>query len=156
MPNISVAEILKMHGNWTKSETLVSLVEQKMGISDRMAYIKIKEALQKKKQILRLQLQDGTVLYGLPEFGEPKQLGSDVAKLKKLGFFGWLNARAERKRTLQEKAIKQQWADSWSYMELLGKTNPQAHICKEMVEIEKKRYREAGLIDPEKKKVDDS
>ena len=77
-------------------------------------------------------------------------------KLPHIGFFDWLDRRAERKRIEREKAIKEGLARDWSYMELLAKTNPQARICKEMVEIEKKNYRETGLVDSEKKKVDNS
>jgi hypothetical protein len=87
------------------------------------------------------------------------KIPANVGELRKFDPFGWLDRFfvwrdhiAERKRIEREKAIKQQWADSWSYMELLAKTNPEAHICKEMVEIEKKNYRETGLIDSEKKK----
>lgn len=73
MSNITVAEILKMHGNWIDSSLFVSLVAQKLSIGERMAYIRIKEAWHKKKEILRFYLPDRTILYGLPEFGPPKQ-----------------------------------------------------------------------------------
>jgi len=68
MSNVSVADILKMHGDWIESNKFIELVREKLKISDRQAYRLIK----KDKQILRLTLQDRTVLYGLAEFGLPK------------------------------------------------------------------------------------
>jgi hypothetical protein len=68
MSNVSVADILKMHGDWIESNKFIELVHEKLKISDRQAYRLIK----KDKQILRLTLQDRTVLYGLAEFGLPK------------------------------------------------------------------------------------
>jgi hypothetical protein len=73
MSNISVAEILKMHGkDWIKSEDFVNLVSGKLKISERQAYNKIKEAW-KKREILKSTLPDRTVIYGLPEFGHPSR-----------------------------------------------------------------------------------
>ena len=69
MSNISVAEILKIHGKWIRSEDFVNLVSEKLNISPRHAYNKIKKAL-KNGEILRQTLPDRTVIYGLPEFGE--------------------------------------------------------------------------------------
>jgi hypothetical protein len=70
MSNITVAEILKIHGNWIKSKDFIQLVSEKLAISERMAYLKIKEAIEK-KEILKIPLPDRTVLYGLAEFGLP-------------------------------------------------------------------------------------
>jgi hypothetical protein len=86
MLNISVAEILKMHGEWIESEDFVKLVSQKLGITPRQAYNKIKEATEK-GEILRVPLSNRRVIYGLPEFGEPKQgdklIGEEFFKLRK-------------------------------------------------------------------------
>ena len=72
MSNITVAEILKIHGKWIRSKEFVSLVREKLKISEKMAYIKIKKACNN-KEILKITLPDRTVLYGLPEFGYPKE-----------------------------------------------------------------------------------
>ena len=69
MSNISVAEILKIYGKWIRSEDFVNLVSEKLNISPRHAYNKIKKAL-KNGEILKETLPDRTVIYGLPEFGE--------------------------------------------------------------------------------------
>jgi hypothetical protein len=71
MNSISVAEMLKLKGKWTVSKEFVSFVAEKLGTSERMAYIKIKKALAK-NEIIKATLQDRTVLYGLPEFGAPR------------------------------------------------------------------------------------
>ena len=68
MPNMSVADILKIHGKWVDSKDLVKLVSQKMGIGQREAYRKIKEAV-KNGDIKKYQLPNRGVLYGLAEFG---------------------------------------------------------------------------------------
>jgi hypothetical protein len=68
MSNVSVADILKMHGTWIESSKFIELVYEKLKISDRQTYRLIK----KDKRILKLVLQDRTVLYGLAEFGLPK------------------------------------------------------------------------------------
>jgi hypothetical protein len=90
MSNITVAETLKMHGKWIEAKPFASLVSEKLKISERMAYIKIKEAT-KHNEILRIPLPNRTVLYGLAEFGplpsiEKKsstgsaEIGSETAK----------------------------------------------------------------------------
>jgi len=71
MSNITVAEILKIHGKWIKSGEFADLVSQKLTISERMAYLKIKEATEN-GEILKVTLPNRTVIYGLTEFGEPK------------------------------------------------------------------------------------
>jgi len=71
MSNITVAEILKIHGDWIKSKDFIQLVSQKLAISERMAYLKIKEATEN-NEILKVTLPNRTVIYGLAEFGEPK------------------------------------------------------------------------------------
>ena len=70
MPNVTVADILKIHGEWVEVEPLIALIDEKLGIKERQAYRKIKEAVEK-KEIKKLPLPDGAFLYGLPEFGPP-------------------------------------------------------------------------------------
>ena len=66
---MTVADILKIYGrDWIESTLLVSLVTQKMGINERQAYRKIKEAF-KNREIRKAQLPDRGVLYGLAESG---------------------------------------------------------------------------------------
>jgi len=68
MSNITVAETLKIHGKWIEAKPFASLVSEKLKISERMAYIKIKKATEK-KEILKIPLPNRTVLYGLADFG---------------------------------------------------------------------------------------
>jgi hypothetical protein len=70
MNNVSVAEMLRLKGKWTESKEFVSFLAEKLHISERMAYIKIKKAVAS-SDILKVHLSDTkrTVLYGLPEFG---------------------------------------------------------------------------------------
>ena len=70
MPNISVAEILKIHGKWVESSKLVELIAAKQKISNRYAYSLIKKAGES-RQILKVVLPNRNVLYGLAEFGAP-------------------------------------------------------------------------------------
>lgn len=70
MSNISVAEILKMHGAWIEAVEFVSLIHDKLKVSERHAYNLIKKAW-KNKEVLKVNLQNSrTILYGLPEFGQ--------------------------------------------------------------------------------------
>jgi hypothetical protein len=71
MSNISVAEILKIYGKWIKSAEFVDLISQKLNITEKHAYNKIKEATEN-GEILKVTLPNRTVIYGLAEFGEPK------------------------------------------------------------------------------------
>jgi rubrerythrin len=68
MHNVTVTDIMKISGNWTESKEFVSLVAEKLGIEERQAYRKIKHAVAN-KEIKRVQLDNGSVLYGLAEFG---------------------------------------------------------------------------------------
>ena len=72
MSNISVAEILKIHGTWIQGKNFADLVSQKRRITERHAYNLITKA-SKKKEILRVPLSNRTVLNGLPEFGPIKR-----------------------------------------------------------------------------------
>lgn len=68
MSNVSVTDILKIHGKWIQSSKFTDLIGKKLKISERQAIRLIK----KDTQILKLVLPDRTVLYGLAEFGLPK------------------------------------------------------------------------------------
>lgn len=65
-----------MHGSWIESSKFVKLLMEKYEISERMAYKKIKKSLEN-NEILKVTLQNRTVLYGLAEFGAPK---TDIEK----------------------------------------------------------------------------
>jgi hypothetical protein len=67
MSNMSVADILRIHGKWIQTKELVLLVAQKMRISERQAYRLIK----KNKELIRIPLTNRNVIYGLAEFGKP-------------------------------------------------------------------------------------
>ena len=86
MSNMTVADILKIHGKWVKAEELVEKVCQKLNIKERQAYRKIQKAV-KNREILKATLPDRTVIYGLPEFGMPnlrnKLIGEELFKLHK-------------------------------------------------------------------------
>ena len=66
--NMTVTDMLKIHGTWIESKQLVSLIVQKMNVSERQAYRNIKDAFIK-NEIKKVQLPDRSVLYGLAEFG---------------------------------------------------------------------------------------
>jgi len=68
MFDMTPSDILKMEGKWMRSSEFIKLISDRLKISERHAHRLIKND----KQILRLTLQDRTVLYGLPEFGLPK------------------------------------------------------------------------------------
>ena len=70
MINISVAELLKIQGEWIEGKPFAEFIAEKKKISERHAYILIKKAW-KNNEILRLPLPNRTVLYGLSEFGPP-------------------------------------------------------------------------------------
>ena len=65
---MTVTDMLKIHGAWIESKQLVSLIAQKMNVSERQAYRNIKDAFIK-NEIKKVQLPDRSVLYGLAEFG---------------------------------------------------------------------------------------
>jgi hypothetical protein len=46
MANVTVADILKIHGKWVETEPLIALITEKLGIRERQAYRKIKEAVE--------------------------------------------------------------------------------------------------------------
>jgi len=68
MSTISIAETLKLYGKWTKATDFENFVSTKRKITVRHAHNLIKKAVVN-REILRVQLSNGTVLYGLPEFG---------------------------------------------------------------------------------------
>ncbi|MGB9756402.1 MAG: hypothetical protein ACPLVJ_01280 [Candidatus Bathyarchaeales archaeon] len=72
MSNSLVAQALKEHGKWIRSTEFLELVKKKLdNCSEQWAYRQIKRAVNN-GEILREQLPDGTVIYGLPEFGSFK------------------------------------------------------------------------------------
>ena len=86
MSNISVAEILKIHDHWIGAEEFVKLVSKKLGIGERMAYIKIKKAWAK-NEIMKVILPNRAVLYGLKEFGPIKLDQSQQDQMWKVELF---------------------------------------------------------------------
>jgi len=64
---MSVADILKKHGNWMPVKELVTMVERQFSVGDRQAYREIKQAW-KDGEIRKLVLPDRSVLCGLPEW----------------------------------------------------------------------------------------
>lgn len=100
MYKIAVAAILRKHGTWIESSEFIKLIAKKRGVQDRQAYNILKEAVDNKssqfeKEIIRHVFSDRTVIYGLPEFGPPIMEKEKASA--NLGFFGWLDRRAERK-----------------------------------------------------------
>lgn len=79
VPNISVAELLKIRGKWTKSEDFAEFVTKKLEVSRRHTYNLIKKAVSK-GEILKIPLHDRTVIYGLPEFGPPTEAFTSQSK----------------------------------------------------------------------------
>ena len=68
MSNISIAEILKIHDKWIQASEFEKFVSEKLKIGERHAHNLVKKATNK-KEILRVELPNRTVLYGLAEFG---------------------------------------------------------------------------------------
>jgi len=116
MIDMSVADILKMHGEWIPSKQFVSLVSKKLGISERQAYRKIKEAV-KNKKIIKSEFAN-IIAYGLAAFGSPVERITE--KPARMGFFGWLHQRAERKRIEKEMQRKRLLANKHTYLQLLA------------------------------------
>jgi hypothetical protein len=72
MDNVTIADVLKIKGEWTESSKLDRFVSEKLEISERQARRKIKEAATKRK-ILKFKLPESKiVLYGLASFGSPE------------------------------------------------------------------------------------
>jgi len=136
MSNVSVADILKIHGNWIGSGQFTELVAKRLKIGERQAYRLIK----KDKQVLRIVLPDRTSLYGLAEFGLPTEV-----RPSKFGLFEWLNKRAERNKQLEEQIQKETWARYYTYCELVAKFYPEMQAMKDWADIQKKHRKELGL-----------
>jgi len=93
--NISVAEILKIHGKWIEGKPFAEFIAQKKRITERHAYNLIKDASEH-HEILRSSLQNRTVLYGLSEFGPPKFEPSTEEKPSEVNPYVWLNEKERR------------------------------------------------------------
>lgn len=121
MSNISVAEILKIHGRWIETTGLAALVADKLRITERHAYNKIKKAWEN-KEILKVELPNRSgVLCGLAEFGPLpfKPSLEEKAQVKTLNFqdaffydcfkklekIGDLNTRNSRQAMLQVRSL---------------------------------------------------
>jgi hypothetical protein len=86
MPNMSVADIIKIHGKCVESKEFIKSVSQKMGIGEREAYRKIKDAVNN-GDLKKYQLPDRGVLYGLPEYWpDLSKKKSKASKAIPLGF----------------------------------------------------------------------
>jgi len=142
MSNVSVADILKILGDWTESNKFIELVREKLKISDRQAYRLIK----KDKQILKLVLPDRTVLYGLAEFGLPK---SEV-KPSKFGFFEYWHRKGRTQQRERLLIHKEDLLRAAQYCELLVKFYPEemaafGELAKNYREEIKELDKELGL-----------
>lgn len=137
MPNMSVADISKIHGKWIESGRFSSLVSQKLGVSEREAYRKIKKSVEK-KEILKIPLYNGTVVYGLPEFS-PLSLSE---KKHSHSVSRWLDERAERKKRERLLTRKENLLAAAQYCELIAKHNPQASPMHELVKNYRERIKE--------------
>ena len=132
MSNVSVADILKIHGKWIESSQLIDLVVKKLKISQRQAYRYIK----KDKQILKLVLSDRTVLYGLGEFGLPTEV-----RPSKFGLFEWLDKRAVRKVEKEREYEKQRLLDLAHYDESLADVGEEWEFMKKYAERNREKLR---------------
>jgi len=79
---MSVVDILRKYGKWIESSKFVALAQKEMeksgkSKSERQIYRDIKKAV-KNKEMLKIALQDRTVLYGLAEFGPPPNLSNII------------------------------------------------------------------------------
>jgi hypothetical protein len=68
MFSISVAEMLKLYGKWIRAKDFEEFVSVRRKVTVRQAHNLIKKAVTS-QEILRVPLANGTVLYGLAEFG---------------------------------------------------------------------------------------
>lgn len=133
MSNVSVADILKMSGKWTRSKAFIILVSEKLGIGQRQAYRKIKDAL-REGEILRVGLPDRAVIFGLPEFG---QVSND--QIKEQNFIKQLSKKDREERERMAKF----YADS----KYLGETYDTMKPLSDYAELLRK-YRKAIGLEP--------
>lgn len=68
MISISVVEMLKIHGKWIRAVDFEELVSVRRKVTVRQAHNLIRKAVIS-REIMRCQLENGAVLYGLVEFG---------------------------------------------------------------------------------------
>jgi len=102
MLNVSPTDILKILGEWTESSKFTAEVAKRMKVSERHAYRLIK----KEPQILRTILLNGTVIYGLAEFGLPKT-GPSSEKPSVLSIFSYLKWKKEYEDAKKKEALKE-------------------------------------------------
>ena len=70
MKEISIREILLQYGKWISSTEFANLIAKKRNVDIRQAYNLIKKAYEN-REIQKHIFLDGSVWYGLPEFGPP-------------------------------------------------------------------------------------
>ena len=127
MSNMSVADILKLHGKWIAAENFAKLVASRLERHERTAYRKIKKAV-RKKEILRITVSDRTVLYGLAEFGPP------IDKKK--------NAKPLSKAEIE---AKERRANFYADAKWVGEAYPSMKPLSDYADLIKKFRKELGL-----------
>jgi hypothetical protein len=97
---MSATDILRKYGKWIESSKFIILVKneiEKNGKtkSERQIYREIKKAV-KNREILKITVQDRTVLYGLAEFGPPPNLSNIIVFYREKEDLAFINKMSER------------------------------------------------------------
>lgn len=130
MTNISVAEILKIHGNWIGSTELAKLVAEKRNVTVRHAWNLIK----KEKDVIKCRLPDRRIICGLVEFGPPSErLPTETSTLK------------DKSLSKQERKERERMGEFYADAEFMAKAFPELQPLKDFADILRKKRKELGL-----------
>jgi hypothetical protein len=140
MSNVSVADILKILGEWTESSKLTKEAGERLKVSDRHVFRLIK----KDKQILKLVLPDRTVLYGLAEFGLPKT-GLSTEKPSVLNIFAYLKWKKEYEDAKNEKQIRELECDLAAQEEIVWLDEDDPDLLNKTEDVKEKWRKRYGL-----------
>lgn len=86
MDKTTVHQILLQHNSWMLPSELLERVKKKMNVKERQAWDYIRKAHENPKEgerIIKHKFHDGTVIYGLPDFGPPSIKENKVYVIQK-------------------------------------------------------------------------
>jgi len=146
--------MLKRIGHWIGREEYIKAYTKERDISERLAQKDISKAFNNGK-IKKHRFQDGSVIYGLDEFGSPAktEVIERVVKPSRLGFWDFWNRRAERKRQEREREYAEidreirtsQYRRACNHAESLLKDDDALLVNCDRIRLEKRK--EYGLDD---------
>jgi len=148
MFDITVTAILRNRGKWTQSRELVDLTSKEKGVKQRQAYNILKNALDPQskyyeKEIIKHIFWDGTVIYGLAEFGPPmmekqekgKMLGSEF--YSSLVFQFW-KERDEVQQLRSQGKVWLAWEKTQDFSKVLLASTRKEQLVKDIQKINEK------------------